>query len=141
MTLPSLVSSEKNEGSAAHPKGIGIDLIEVPRVERLIDRYGKRFLERVFTEGERSYSFRRRYPAEHLAARFAAKEGVLKALGIGLTLGVSWREIEVVRLKTGQPTIQLTGRTKEIAGSRGIEIVLVSLSHQKSLAVAMVEAW
>ena len=138
-----IATPHENSDNDLHvsPKGIGIDLIEVDRIQKLLDRFGERFLNRVFTEGERAYSFRRRYPAQHLAARFAAKEGVLKALGVGLSLGVAWREIEVVRLKSGQPTIQLTGRTLEIAQRRGVQKVIVSLSHLKSLAAASVEAW
>ncbi|MDQ0316080.1 holo-ACP synthase [Amorphus orientalis] len=89
--------------------GIGSDLIDIRRIERTLDRFGDRFVERVFTEIERERSDRRRNRAASYAKRFAAKEACSKALGTGIRMGVKWREMGVVNLKTGQPTLELKG--------------------------------
>lgn len=117
--------------------GHGIDIVEVERIRGLIDRHGDRFLARCFTERELAYARTRpKRLAEHLAARFAAKEAVLKVLGTGLRHGIGWCDIEVVRQPSGQPTLRLTGMAAEIAGKRGIERWLISLSHVSSHATA-----
>lgn len=120
--------------------GIGIDVVEIARVRRLLARWGNRFLERVFTEGERAYAEGKRDPAEHLAARFAAKEAALKALGTGLSMGVRWREMEVRRARRGPPTLALSGRTAALGAARGVRRLHVSLTHDAGLAVAQVLA-
>lgn len=120
--------------------GIGIDVVEIARVRRLLERWGERFLGRVFTEGERAYAWCRRDPAEHLAARFAAKEATLKALGTGLSMGVRWREMEVRRVGGGAPTLALSGRTAALGAARGIRRLHVSLTHDGGLALAQVVA-
>lgn len=120
--------------------GIGIDLVEIARVRRLVERWGDRFLHRVFTEDEVAYAKRRQAPAEHLAARFAAKEATLKALGTGLSLGVRWREMEVRRAPGRAPTLALSGRTAAIGAARGVRRVHVSLTHDAGLAMAQVLA-
>jgi holo-[acyl-carrier protein] synthase len=119
--------------------GLGIDLVEVGRIEQMLKAHGERFVDRVFTEAERGYAeeaTRRR--AERYAARFACKEAVLKALGSGWGGGVSWREIEVVRGVRGEPTVRLSGRCAELARRRGIVQWHTSLSHVASHAVASV---
>jgi holo-[acyl-carrier protein] synthase len=120
--------------------GVGIDIVEIARVRRLMERWQDRFLKRVFTEEELSYALRRHDPAEHLAARFAAKEATLKALGTGLSMGVRWREMEVRRPRGQRPTLALSGRTAELGEARGIRRLHVSLTHDAGLAVAQVLA-
>ncbi len=113
---------------------VGVDIIEIDRVTQAVTRWGKRFLQRIYTEDEQSYC-RGRSP--QLAARFAAKEAVMKALGTGIRR-VGWREVEVVRKPSGQPTIALHGRAQRCAATIGIESLAVSLSHSKGCAVASV---
>jgi holo-[acyl-carrier protein] synthase len=120
--------------------GIGIDIVEIARIRRLMDRWQDRFLQRVFTEAEIAYARRRHDPAQHLAARFAAKEATLKALGTGLSMGVRWREMEVRRGRGQPPELTLSGRTAELGEARGIRRLHVSLSHDAGLAVAQVLA-
>jgi holo-[acyl-carrier protein] synthase len=116
--------------------GIGVDLAQIPRVRRMVERWDERFLRRVFTDGEIAYCRRRRDPVQHFAARFAAKEATLKALGTGLSLGVRWREMEVGRERGQAPTMTLHGRCREIALARGGRRVLVSLTHDGDYAMA-----
>src|SRR3954464_15674905 len=88
---------------------LGVDATDIPRIAAAVDRYGERFLRRVFTEGEIAYAQRRRNPAPHLAGRFAAKEAAMKALGTGHSRGVLWRDIEVVRSPGGPPQLKFHG--------------------------------
>lgn len=120
--------------------GTGIDLVRISRVRRLLERWQDRFLRRVFTEHEVAYALARRDPAEHLAARFGAKEATLKALGTGLSLGVRWREIEVRRARGERPRLVLSGRTAALGAARGIARLHVSLTHDGDYAVAEVLA-
>jgi len=116
--------------------GIGVDLAAIPRVREIVKRWDERFLRRVFTEGEIAYCRRRRDPVPHLAARFAAKEATLKALGTGLRMGVSWREMEVRRERGQAPTMVLRGRCLDIAVAKGGRRVLLSLTHDGDYALA-----
>ncbi len=120
---------------------VGIDLIEIPRIARAVERYGDRFLERIFTPAELLYT-RRRVP--ELAARFAAKEAVAKALGVGMRLlardGVRWREVEVLGDWRGRPEVFLHGRAAERAAELGLTEWAISLSHTREYAVAFVVA-
>src|SRR5438552_14639763 len=116
--------------------GIGVDLVNIPRMRDVIDRWQDRFLRRVFTEAEIAYCRARRDPAPHFAARFAAKEAGLKALGTGLRLGMSWRDLEVRRDRGGPPVLVLRGRSREIARARGAERMLLALSHDGDYAIA-----
>jgi holo-[acyl-carrier protein] synthase len=121
--------------------GLGTDLIETRRVQESIERYGERFLERIFTEGEITYCMRKRKnAAESFAARFAAKEAGAKALGTGISRGVSWKEFEVRREASGRPTLHLSGRAAELAEAMGVRRVQVSLTHSRELALAVVVA-
>src|SRR6185503_17975281 len=110
-------------------RGIGIYLARIPRLRQVVERWRDRFLKRVFTEQEIEYCWRRADPIPHLAARFAAKEAALKALGTGLSMGVRWRELEVRRERGQAPTMVLSGRCGDIARARGADRVLVSLTH------------
>jgi holo-[acyl-carrier protein] synthase len=119
-----------------NPTGIGIDLVEVPRLRELLERHGQRFKERTFTAGEIAYCDACADPAMHYAARFAAKEAAAKALGTGLWAeGVVWTDIEVVREASGKPQIVLHGAAKQHAADANC---LVSLTHTRDLAMAQV---
>jgi holo-[acyl-carrier protein] synthase len=118
--------------------GSGIDLTEIGRIQQSMDRYGKRFLNRVYTPAEQAYCLRKRNSAESFAARFAAKEAAAKALGTGISHGVNWLEIEVVREPSGRPNIQFHGRAAEIAQRLGVAHAALSITHTSSLAMASV---
>jgi holo-[acyl-carrier protein] synthase len=118
--------------------GTGIDLVEVERIAQCIERFGERFLRRIFTDDEIAYCRARAAAAESFAARFAAKEAGAKALGTGIQHGVSWKELEVRRLPGQRPTLHLSGRARTIAGQLGVQHVSLSLTHTKALAMATV---
>lgn len=120
--------------------GHGIDLVEVARIARLIDEHGQRFLDRCFTPHEQRCAEGTKRRDEHLAARFAAKEAVLKALGTGLSGGIAWTDIEVVRQDSGAPSIQLHNEAAKLAASSGISRWLISLTHTGGHAAASVIA-
>lgn len=118
--------------------GSGIDIVEIGRIQHSMDRYGQRFLDRVYTESEQAYCKRKRNSAESFAARFAAKEAGAKALGTGISYGVSWLEIEVVREPSGRPTLRFHGRAAEIAGRMGFARAALSITHTADIAAASV---
>jgi holo-[acyl-carrier protein] synthase len=118
--------------------GSGIDLVEIRRIQQSMDRFGDRFLDRVYTAMEKAYCLRKRRAAESFAARFAAKEAGAKALGTGISFGVSWLEIEVVREASGRPTIAFHGRAAEIAAHLGVVRANLSITHTADLAMASV---
>lgn len=115
--------------------GIGIDLVKRERMERAALRWQKRFLDRLFTPSEQTYSFSHRDPYLHLAGRFAVKEAVLKALGTGWGKGVRWKEIEVLNDPDGKPHLHLSGRVKEMTERRGITDAHVSISHDTDYSI------
>jgi holo-[acyl-carrier protein] synthase len=119
--------------------GTGIDIVEIARIVHSIERYGDRFLQRIFTPEEIAYCQRKRSFAESFAARFAAKEAGAKALGTGIQYGVTWKELEVQRLPGGRPTLHLSGRAREIADRLGVAHVSLSLTHTATLAMASVQ--
>ena len=112
----------------------GVDIIEISRVKQVLERYGQRFLDRVYTAGEIAYC---RGRAPNLAARFAAKEATMKALGTGVR-GVGWKDIEVIRHESGAPSVLLHGRGKRRAQRLGVRDISLSLSHSREYAVAFV---
>ena len=118
--------------------GSGVDLAEVGRIRRSIERFGERFLDRVFTPAERAYVERKKNRFERYAARFAAKEAAMKAIGTGWTNGVRWRDFEVANLPSGKPTLRLSGAAAARAEKLGVKSVSLSLSHTESLAIAEV---
>jgi holo-[acyl-carrier protein] synthase len=118
--------------------GTGVDLIEVARIAHLIERYGERFLRRVYTDHEIAYCRGRRVSAESFAARFAAKEAGAKALGTGISRGVTWNEFEVARKPGGRPVLELRGRAALLAEELGVRAISLSLTHTGSLAMATV---
>lgn len=119
-------------------RGMGVDLAQIPRFRRAVERWDDRFLRKVFTDDEIAYCRDRRDPIPHLAARFAAKEAALKALGTGLALGTRWREVEVRRAPGQAPTLTLTGRCQALAAARGADTALLSLTHDGDYALAQV---
>lgn len=118
--------------------GSGIDLVEVGRIHDSVERFGARFLQRVFTSAEQAYCLRKRRSDESLAARFAAKEAGAKALGTGISHGVNWLEIEVTREPGGRPALRFHGRAAEIAAALGVTRIALSLTHTNELAMASV---
>ena len=122
--------------------GIGSDMVDIKRIEQSIERYGDRFLNRIFTETERAKSDRRAARAASYAKRFAAKEACSKALGTGLHQGVFWRDMGVVNLPTGQPTMQLTGgaaaRLKQLLPANHEAQILITITDDYPLAQAFV---
>jgi len=118
--------------------GTGIDLTEIGRIQQSLDRYGQRFLDRIYTAAEQAYCMRKRKSAESFAARFAAKEAAAKALGTGISFGVNWLEIEVVRELSGKPSLRFHGRAAQIAGRMGIVSSTLSLTHTSQIAMASV---
>src|SRR5215831_12197576 len=120
--------------------GHGIDLIETMRIAQMIEKHGERFLQRVFTVPEVAHGEGKKRQAEHLAGRFAAKEAVLKALGTGWAEGIGWRDIEVVALSSGAPSLRLTGHAAKLAQDHGIKAWHISISHTDTHAIASVNA-
>jgi holo-[acyl-carrier protein] synthase len=118
--------------------GTGVDLVECARIERSIDRFGDRFLHRVFTKGEIEYSMSMKFPARHLAARFAAKEAVSKAFGTGIGKAMGWRDIDIQKKPSGEPFLVLSGPAQELAKKRGVTRGLITLSHTEHHAMASV---
>ena len=118
--------------------GTGIDLVEIGRIQGSLDRFGQRFLNRIYTKAEQEYCLRKRKAAESLAARFAAKEAGAKALGTGISRGVNWLEIEVIRAPGGRPGLQFWGRAAQIATQLGVARAGLSITHSGELAMASV---
>jgi holo-[acyl-carrier protein] synthase len=118
--------------------GIGVDFVEVARIQHSLDRFGDKFLKRVFTSGEIEYSMSMKFAARHLAARFAAKEAVSKAFGTGIGKSMGWRDIDVRKKESGEPYLVLEGGAKEMSILRGLTNALITLSHTDHHAMAMV---
>ena len=118
--------------------GLGIDISEVTRIEAAIERHGRAFLERVFTPAEIEYCERYRNRFERYAGRFAAKEAGMKALGTGWRGGIRWVDFEVTRLPSGQPTLALHGKARELAERKGVERIALSITHSGNTALAQV---
>ena len=121
--------------------GLGTDLIEIARIEESLERHGERFLHKIFTQSEIAYCLqKKRSSAESFAARFAAKEAGAKALGTGISRGVSWKELEVRREIGERPTLHLSGRAAERAAQMGVRTLSLSLTHSRDVAMAVVVA-
>ena len=113
-------------------------MVEIKRIQNSMDRFSARFLNKVFTAAEQAYCLKKRKAAESFAARFAAKEAGAKALGTGISYGVTWLEIEVVREPGGRPTVRFHGRAKQIAERLGGARAALSITHTAELATASV---
>jgi holo-[acyl-carrier protein] synthase len=118
--------------------GVGVDMVECARIQHSIDRFGERFLKRVFTDGEIEYSMSMKFPARHLAARFAAKEAVSKAFGTGIGKSMGWRDIDVRKKPSGEPFLVFSEGAEKLAMERNVKQAVISLSHTDHHAVAMV---
>ena len=118
--------------------GTGVDLAEVDRIQRSVERFGRRFIERIFTPGEIAYAERKANKYERFAARFAAKEAGMKAIGTGWKRGVRWRDFEVINLPSGKPTLRFHGKAAEYAAKLGVRNVALSITHTKATALAHV---
>jgi holo-[acyl-carrier protein] synthase len=118
--------------------GIGVDLVDCARIQRAIDRFGDRFLHRVFTDGEIEYSMSMKFPARHLAARFAAKEAVSKAFGTGIGKEMGWRDIDIRKKPSGEPFLVFSGPAKQLAERRGVSVALITLSHTEHHGMATI---
>jgi holo-[acyl-carrier protein] synthase len=116
--------------------GLGTDLVEVARFRLAMERRGERLGERLFSDAERAYAYRQKDPSKSLAARFGAKEAVMKAMGVGLWK-FKLRDVEVVRAKSGAPSVALHGRAAEMAAERGVSAWHLSLTHTETTALAV----
>ncbi len=118
--------------------GIGVDLVKISRIQAITERWGPVFLNRIFTPAEQRYCLRHRFPHRHLAARFAMKEAVLKALGIGIRFGVKWSEIETVNHPNGGPQVIMYGKVRKLADERDVLTVYATITHDDDYAIAQV---
>ena len=119
---------------------LGMDLMQISRLEQALERRGTRFLERIFTPGERAYCERRKARVTHYAGRYAVKEAVMKVLGTGWARGVRWIDIEVTRAPGAAPEVVLHGRSAEIAAARGIARIHITITHDADIAAAVAVA-
>jgi len=118
--------------------GLGIDIAEVDRIRDAIERHGQRFIERIYTTAEIAYVERKANRYERYAARFAAKEAAMKAIGTGWKRGVRWQDFEVTNLRSGRPTLQFHGVAAQIANELGVRNIALSLTHTAREGMAMV---
>jgi holo-[acyl-carrier protein] synthase len=116
--------------------GTGVDIVEVARIKKSLEKYNPRFEEKIFTAEEILYCRAKAEPSIHFAARFAAKEAVMKCLGTGMDQEISFKDIEVTKLKTGKPLIILSGKGRKIASQLEIKTIHISLSHDRNYAIA-----
>jgi holo-[acyl-carrier protein] synthase len=118
--------------------GTGVDLCEVHRIREAIERHGRRIIERVYTDREIAYAESKANKFERYAARFAAKEAGMKALGTGWRGGIAWRDFEVTNLKSGRPTLAFHGKAAELAEKMGVRNIALSMTHTSVQAMAQV---
>ncbi len=114
----------------------GIDLVDCPRIEAMIERHGERFIQRVFTATEQAYAEANKNKVEKLAGRFAAKEAILKLVGTGWRGKIAWTDIEIINNSSGQPEVTLDGEVEKIADKLGIKHISVSITHTANFAIA-----
>ena len=114
----------------------GIDLVDCPRIEAMIERHGERFIQRVFTAAEQAYAAANKNEIEKLAGRFAAKEAVLKLMGTGWRGKIAWTDVEIINNSSGQPEVALDGEVEKIARKLGIKHISVSITHTANFAIA-----
>ena len=114
----------------------GIDLVDCPRIEAMIERHGERFVQRVFTAAEQAYAEANKNEVEKLAGRFAAKEAILKLIGTGWRGKIAWTDIEIINNAAGQPEVTLDGEVEKIADKLGIKHISISITHTANFAIA-----
>jgi holo-[acyl-carrier protein] synthase len=129
-------AGRKRNESASLMQAIGIDIVEIGRLTKVSKKWGKSFLSKVYTPRELQYARSKRFPFQHLAARFAAKEAIFKALGEVEKDFVGWKNIEILNDAYGKPVVFWHGKAKEVKGKKKLEAAIVSLSHTKNYAVA-----
>ncbi|CAI2717989.1 holo-ACP synthase [Nitrospina watsonii] len=120
--------------------GTGVDIIQISRIQNSLEKYAERFENRVFTRREIEYCRSRPEPFKHFAARFAAKEAVLKSLGTGMAAGITWQDLEILNLESGQPALNITGKCREICESLNLKDIHISMSHDDVYAIAQAVA-
>jgi holo-[acyl-carrier protein] synthase len=118
--------------------GIGLDLVDITRVQENLQRFGEKFEDKMFTPHEREYCRGKVKPAIHYAARFAAKEAFVKALGSGMAHGITWHDIEILSKNGWKPRLNISGRAAELVAERGVGMMHITLSHAENHAAAMV---
>lgn len=118
--------------------GMGIDIVQISRMENVLAKWRDRFTSRVFTRQEIDFCMSKRLPGQHFATRFAAKEAFLKAIGMGMGAGIPWKEIEVIKNSIGKPQVALHCKAKEISHKNNVKNVFLSLSHDGEYGVAQV---
>jgi holo-[acyl-carrier protein] synthase len=118
--------------------GIGADLVDIKRLEKVIDRWGKRFINKIFTARETDFCLGRSQPMPHFAMRFAAKEAFSKAIGLGMKKGIRWRDIEITQNSNGKPGLNITGKALEYCDKGGIGGRYVTLSDEADYCIAVV---
>jgi holo-[acyl-carrier protein] synthase len=116
--------------------GIGTDIVECPRIGKMIEQHGELFLRRVYTDREIRHCQARKHAIEHFAGRWAAKEAILKAMGTGRSRGIAWTHVEVRNGQDGRPVVMVCGAARDVARERGIAEILVSISHCRTYATA-----
>ncbi len=120
--------------------GIGLDIIEIARIQKMLEKHAERFIHKVFTSHEAKYCQSQANPCNHFAGRFAAKEAVLKSLGTGIAQGITWKDIEIRNESSGKPNLCLAGRGKEIFNILNLKNIHISISHDKIHAIAQAVA-
>jgi holo-[acyl-carrier protein] synthase len=118
--------------------GVGIDLVKIDRIQKMVEKWNKRFLNRIFTSDEQRYSYSFRHPFPHLAGRFAIKEAVFKAIGTGWRDGVKWTDIEVYNESSGQPRVRVYGKVKKKIEDQGVTNIQASISHDTEYSVGQI---
>lgn len=120
--------------------GTGVDIIEISRIKKSMDRYAGKFEEKIFTPQEIEYCRSKADPCKHFAGRFAAKEAILKSLGTGMAQGISWKDMEILNRETGAPVLQITGGGKAVFDSLNLKNIHISISHNQLYAIAQAVA-
>jgi len=120
--------------------GTGVDIIAISRIQQSMEKYAGKFEERLFTPGEVDYCRSKPDPSKHFAGRFAAKEAILKSLGTGMAQGIAWKDLEILNHESGQPTLRMTGKGKDIFDSLKLKQIHISISHDKVYAIAQAVA-
>lgn len=121
--------------------GLGTDIVEIARIGRIIERHGEHFIQRIYTPTEISYCQKRREFMQHYAGRWAAKEAIMKVLGTGFVRGISWLDLEIAALPSGQPEVVLHGAVRDLAEQHGIETIHITISHCHAYATATAIGW
>lgn len=118
--------------------GVGIDIVKIARIREALTNFGPRFQERIFTPVENAYCLKKKEPHLHYAIRFAAKEAFAKAIGLGMRVGITWKDIEISNEASGKPTLNLYGPSAELCARLDIQRKFVSLSHERDYGIAVV---